>query len=205
MSENRTAELTLNFDPFPVLETERLLLVRFNREHFERMFQMRRDDDVMKYVERPRPQDISEMEIFFQQNEELIESQNGITWIVTLKDENLMAGNIGFWRMKKEHHRGEIGYMLLPQYWNKGIMSEAMAAVLKYAFDEMKLHSIEADINPDNLASAGILEKHGFVREAFFKENFYWKGEYLNSAIYSLLVQDFEKRKLLEVGNSAVR
>jgi ribosomal-protein-alanine N-acetyltransferase len=183
--------LNLNFDPFPILETERLRLIRFNRDHFERMFEMRRDDEVMKYVERPRPQHISEMEIFFQQNEELINSQNGITWIITLKDENLMAGNIGFWRMKKEHHRAEIGYMLLPNYWNKGIMSEAMRAVLAYGFDEMKLHSIEADINPENIASAAILEKHYFTREAFFKENFYWNGVYLNSAIYSLLEQDY--------------
>lgn len=181
------AELNFCFNPFPILETERLLLVRFAPEHFERMYQMRRDDDVMRYVERPRPQHLSEMEIFYQQNEELINSQNGITWIVTLKAENLMAGNIGFWRMKKEHHRAEIGYMLLPQYWNQGIMSEAMKAVLKYAFDQMKLHSIEADINPENTASAAILEKHGFVREAFFRENFFWNGVYLNSAIYSLL------------------
>jgi ribosomal-protein-alanine N-acetyltransferase len=52
----------------------------------------------------------------------------------------------------------------------------------------MKLHSIEAHINPANTASATLLGKTGFTREAYFKEDFFFKGEFINTAIYSLLV-----------------
>lgn len=183
--------LILQFEPFPILETERLILQRFERGHFENMFELRSNDEVMRYVERPRPVSVDEMEAFLKTNDELLEKKEGIAWVIMLKEPSVMVGTIGFWRMKKEHYRAEIGYMLLPQYWKKGIMGEAMNAVLSYAFDKMKLHSVEADINPDNEASAAILERFGFIREAFFRENFYWKGVFLNSAIYSLLEHDY--------------
>ncbi len=182
--------LVLNFDPFPVLETERLQLVRFEERHLERMFMLRSSDEVMRFVERPRPERVEDVREMLINNNELVQRQEGISWVVELKDEKVLAGTIGFWRMKKEHHRAEIGYMILPEYWKKGLMSEALREVLRYGFDVMKLHSIEADINPENTASETILERNGFTQEAFFKENFYWKGKYLNSAIYSLLEQD---------------
>ena len=57
--------------------------------------------------------------------------------------------------MKKEHYRAEIGYALHPAFWKKGIMKEAILAVVDYGFNKMHLHSIEANINADNIASAG--------------------------------------------------
>ena len=66
-------------------------------------------------------------------------------------------------------------------------MQEAMAAVLGYGFSAIGLHSVEANVNPDNQASVRLLEKNGFVREAYFKENYYYNGVFKDSVIYSLL------------------
>jgi [ribosomal protein S5]-alanine N-acetyltransferase len=77
--------------------------------------------------------------------------------------------------------------MLHPNFWNKGIMKEALLAAIDFGFNQMKLHSIEAHINPDNVASGILLEKTGFVREAYFKEDFFFRGKFSDSAIYSLL------------------
>ncbi len=66
-------------------------------------------------------------------------------------------------------------------------MSEALKAVLDYGFNTMGLHSVEAIASPLNNASIKILERNGFVREAYFKENFLWEGQYLDSVVYSLL------------------
>ena len=66
-------------------------------------------------------------------------------------------------------------------------MYEALCAIIEYGFNQMKLHSIEANINPDNIASQQLLEKAGFVREAYFRENYYFGGRFIDSAIYSLL------------------
>jgi ribosomal-protein-alanine N-acetyltransferase len=83
------------------------------------------------------------------------------------------------------HYRAEIGYVLHPQHQGKGLMTEAMKAVIHYAFEVMQLHSIEANINPLNIASKQVLLKNGFVQEAYFRENFYFNGVFLDSMIFS--------------------
>lgn len=60
-------------------------------------------------------------------------------------------------------------------------------AVARYGFEGIKLHSIEAHINHENVASGKVLEKAGFTREAYFKENYFFRDRFLDTAIYSLL------------------
>jgi ribosomal-protein-alanine N-acetyltransferase len=91
------------------------------------------------------------------------------------------------WNIEKENHRAEIGYALHPAHQGQGLMQEAMTKVLDYGFTQLKLHSVEANVNPDNLTSIKLLEKNNFVREGYFKESFYYNGKYLDAAIYSLL------------------
>ena len=92
-----------------------------------------------------------------------------------------LIGKAGFWRLP------EIGYILHPDQWGKGIMNEAIKSVLDYGFKEMDLHSIEARIDPKNQRSAQILLKNGFEKEAYFKEAFYWKGAFIDTEVYSLI------------------
>ena len=77
--------------------------------------------------------------------------------------------------------------MLLPSEWKKGYMNEAIKRVIDFGFHSMKLHSIEANINPNNIASAQLLKKYHFIKEAYFKEDYYFNGKFLDSEIYSLL------------------
>ena len=98
-----------------------------------------------------------------------------------------ITGTICLWQFKKEHYRAEVGYVLFPNYWRKGIMKEALLKVLDFGFQTIRLHSIEAHISPDNAASAALLESAGFKREAYFKENIHFRGNFLDTAIYSKL------------------
>ena len=66
-------------------------------------------------------------------------------------------------------------------------MKEAILAVLDFGFNAMHLHSIEANINADNAASAGVLEATGFIKEAHFKEDFFFDGTFRDTIIYSRL------------------
>jgi ribosomal-protein-alanine N-acetyltransferase len=77
--------------------------------------------------------------------------------------------------------------MLHPKHWNKGLMKEAVKAVVDHGFNIIKLHSIEGHINPVNLVSGIVLEKCGFTREAYFRENFYFRGKFFDSAVYCRL------------------
>jgi ribosomal-protein-alanine N-acetyltransferase len=74
-------------------------------------------------------------------------------------------------------------------------MQEALLKVINYGFKVINLHSIEANVNPGNAASIKLLEKNKFVREAYFKENYFYNGKFLDTVIYSLLNAEHEKEK----------
>jgi ribosomal-protein-alanine N-acetyltransferase len=177
----------LNFTPFPTLQTERLILRRILPSDAKSLFDMRNNVEVMRYIGKPRPKKLSEAEALIAKMEAGIVNNTGITWAISTKESPVLIGTIGFWRIIPEHFRAEIGYMLEPAFHGKGIMHEAMQPCLDYAFRQMGMHSIEANLNPDNTASAKLLQRNGFVQEAYFKENFYYDGRFLDSAVFSLV------------------
>lgn len=180
--------LKCNFSPFPELTSERLLLRQIGLFDADAVFELRSHPDVMKYLDRPPAASIDDAISHIDLIKDAIANNQGITWGIHLKsDPQRLIGSIGFWRIMKEHYRAEIGYVLHPGFHGKGIMSEAMDVVLQYGFETMGLHSVEANVNPNNLASIGLLKKAGFVREGYFKENYYYNGKFYDSAIYSLL------------------
>lgn len=177
-----------NFNPFPELATKRLILRRITADDTNEIFRLRSDERVMKYIDKERAVSIKDAEIFFNLINDSANANTGITWAIALKQRpDKMIGNIGFWRIIKEHYRAEIGYMLHPDFWKKGIMKEALAEVIDFGFNEMKLHSIEAQINTGNTASAHILESVGFIKEAHFKENYFFQGIFSDTIVYSKL------------------
>ena len=173
----------LNFDPFPVIETKRLLIRKVLMDDAEGIFGLRTNEAAMKYIKKPKLLSIDDAK-------ELIKKMNEpdrIQWGITLRKENKIIGTIGFHRVEKEHYRAEVGYMLHPDHWNTGIMSEAITIVIDHGFNKMQLHSIEAIINPDNDVSRKLLKKFGFIKEAYFKENFFFEGKFFDSEVYSLV------------------
>jgi [ribosomal protein S5]-alanine N-acetyltransferase len=151
-------------------------------------FILRSNTLVMQYVNRPIAKNVEDAENLINKITDIINANEGINWCITLKDNpQKVMGNIGIWQLKKEDYRGEIGYMLHPDFWRKGIMQEAVEAVINFGFNQMQLHSLEAKINPSNSASAMLLEKNNFIKEAHFKEDCFWEGEFSDTVVYSLL------------------
>ena len=177
--------LELNFTPFPILETERLILRRVDNNDVGEIFSMRSNAETMKYIPRPLVTNNEEALAHIALLDSGIEKKEAINWAITFKGENKLLGIIGFYRTKFEDFRSEIGYMLLSENHGKGIASEAVEIAMKYGFNEMNLHSIEAVIDPRNSASERVLQKNGFIKEGHFKENAFFNGEFLDSVIYS--------------------
>lgn len=181
--------IQINFNPFPNLETERLFLRRVVVEDVAEIFALRSNKELMKYIPKPVIKTNEEALAHIMMINEKIDAQESINWAITLKDDLKLIGIIGHYRIKPEHFRSEIGYMLLPQYHGKGIITEAIKATLNYGFEIMKLHSVEAVIDPENFASERVLQKTGFVKEAHLKENEFYDGKFLDTVIYSILNQ----------------
>jgi len=179
--------MQLNFNPFPILTTERLVLRRMDVADAPEMFFLRSDAGMLEYIDREPAKSVDEVVAFIEMVDNGIIANEAINWAITHKDSTRLIGNICIWNVQKEHCRAELGYVLHPDWQGKGIMAEAMQAVLHYAFNTMKLHSAEANVMPANIASVRVLERHGFVREAYFRENYCFRGQFTDSAVYSLL------------------
>lgn len=175
------------FTPFPIINTERLILREVSLDDVQEMFFLRSDESVLTYLDKAPEKSTEETRAMIETIKNNATNNDGIFWVITVKGDNTMIGSICYWRLDKAHYRAEIGYVLHPSQQGKGIMDEAMKAVLQYGFETMKLHSVEANVNPGNKASMKLLERNGFVKEAYFRENYYYNGRFLDSVIYSLI------------------
>ena len=176
------------FNPFPEIQTKRLLLRKMVKEDAPEIFHLRSDTKVMRHIDRKKAVNIEDAEQWLQLIDDALDNNNGITWGITFKEEpGFLIGSIGYWRIIKEHYRAEVGYMLNPLFWRRGLMKEALIKITDFGFDQLKLHSIEANINAENAASANILIATGFVQEAYFKEDFFFEGTFRDTIIYSRL------------------
>lgn len=152
------------------------------------IFFLRSDETVLKFIGREPAASIDEASAFIQRINDSVDANESIMWAIALKDyPGKIIGNICYWRLQPENYRAEIGYALHPEYWRKGIMKEAIIKVLDYGFQEMKLHSIEARTSPDNIRSVSVLEATGFIKEAYHKEDFFFRGKFVDTIIYSRL------------------
>lgn len=179
--------LVFDFKNFPILSTERLTLRQIVSDDANEMFALRSNPEIMRYIPRELPKTIDDAIKHIEFMQGLLESGECINWAICLKDNEKLIGNIGYFRMQPENHRAEVGYMLSSEYHGKGIMQEALTEIIRYGFEEIKLHSIEAVTAPENESSWKLLEKNGFIREGYFKQDTYWQGKFLDSYVFSLL------------------
>ena len=177
--------LEIKFDPFPTLESERLVLRKITPADVDEVFAIRSDAQTMKYIPRPLAKTKDDALEHINVVNKAIEDNAGINWGISFKDDPKLLGMICLIRMQPENYRTETGYILHPDYHRKGIISEAFDTVIDYAFNVLKFHSLEAVIDPDNVASEQLLIKHKFVKEGHFKENCFYEGRFLDAVIYS--------------------
>lgn len=176
---------------FPVLTTQRLLLREINPNDAQAVFEIMRREDVNTWLETEPLKSIEEAEARVRGRMNLFYDKLGFRWAITLReDPGQLIGSCGFFSVRRGTQSVETGYDLHPTFWGQGFMSEALRAMVDFAFgnqDIFPVHRIEALIAPGNGASIRVLEKLGFVREGTRREFFFWDGRYQDVYIYALL------------------
>ena len=92
-----------------------------------------------------------------------------------------------------QNKAGEIGYIVHPDYWGKGIATEAAKLLIDFGFDQLNLHRIYATCDPRNIASSKVLEKIGMVQEGRMREDLLIKDGWRDSFLYSILEKEWKK------------
>ncbi len=116
-----------------------------------------------------------------------------LLFLLVDKDSEIIIGRCGLHNWNTEHNRAEIGYVMnYEDYKRKGLMSEAVIAILKYGFEKLKLNRIEAIVGTNNIPSLRIMEKYGFNKEGILRKNSLNLGYYEDSIMFSLLSSEFK-------------
>lgn len=183
--------LTINFHPFPNLESDRLLFRRLKDSDAPEVFKLRSNPEIMKYIPRTLLQKEEEALAMIHMMNAKIDANTDINWGVCLKGTDTIIGFMGFYRTQPENYRTEIGYMIVPELEGKGYVTEAVKTLLNYAFHTVGFHSIDAVIDPKNTGSEKVLLKNGFRKEAHFLEDEYFDGKFWDSVHYGILKKEF--------------
>jgi RimJ/RimL family protein N-acetyltransferase len=158
------------------------------------LFEIFGDAEAMRYWSRPAMADIAEAEALLRDILRHDEAGTLFQWGIARREDDLVIGTCTLYRIELEHRRAELGYIVRRDHWGRGLAGEALTALLNHAFDTMRLHRLEADIDPRNAASVRLVERLGFKWEGQLRERYFVAGDIQDSAMYGLLAPEWKNR-----------
>lgn len=180
------------FDIFPHLETDRLQLRSLIADDLDFVFHHFADSDIHRFLfdEEPVSTRAQAQAIIDFYTEPKDTSYN--RWVLVLKSEARPIGTCGYHKWMKQHRRAEIGYDLAKSSWHKGLMKEALEAVIRFGFTQMSLNRIGAIVHPKNVASVKLLKRLGFQKEGLLKDLYLKDGGFHDHWLLALLQRDWQ-------------
>ena len=168
----------------PTIKTDKLLLRQFTSDDIDNVFAGLSHPDVIKYygVSYHSVQSTKLQMKFFS---DLEKNETGIWWAVCSLDNKVFYGASGLNSLIKQHKKAEIGFWLLPAFWGKGIMAEAIPLICSYGFECLGLHRIEGIVETENSNSKKVLSKLEFQHEGTMKECEIKNGKFISLDIYA--------------------
>jgi RimJ/RimL family protein N-acetyltransferase len=177
------------FEPV-TLTTRRLTLRPIRHDDLHAFFEIWSDAEAMRYFSFPTMTTIDQATDRMDHLLKISAEGKELVCAVEMLATGEVLGNCALCRVNEQCRRTEISYCLKRKYWGSGYMAEAASALIAHAFDTVKLHRIEADIDTRNLASARLLERLGFIPEGLLRERWIVADEVSDSALYGLLHSD---------------
>ena len=175
----------------PTLETERLVLRAVTAGDAEAVFAYASNPEVSRFVVWETHRSIEDTRTFLDLTLQKYEGGGEPDWGIVYKGDGRLVGTCGFVNISREHSRAEIGYVLHRDYWGRGLVPEAVGAMLRYGFERMDLNRIEARCIAENAASARVMQKAGMAREGTMRQRERIKGELRDMELYAVLRDEF--------------
>jgi len=180
------------FTHFPLLTTSRLLLRNIVPEDAEALFAIRSDEESMKYSGQDLYKSLAETISVIKMMEERYVHKRSLRWCIKLKGDDKLIGTCTLFHFDEGYHRAETGYELNRAFWGKGIMTEAMSAILTFGFSELGLHRIEAVIDIENERSKNLLIRLGFSYEGNLRQRYFFEDQFLDEYYFGLLKDEWQ-------------
>lgn len=176
------------------LRTERLRLRRVAPGDEDAVHGLLSDESVVRYMLFPRfSRERAQAFVAELQRQDALHPPQVVFGIVDART-NELIGLCGL-VLRPDSEDGEVWYLLRPSLWGRGLVTEAVRALVAHGFSELELHRIWASCLPENPGSARVLEKLGFRREGLLRRNLRIHGEWRDSYLYAVLAFEWAARQ----------
>jgi len=187
-----TKNVTMNFE---TIETSRLILKGISPDVMKHIFNALTKPEIKKILGHRSEEDYQK-EAAKHKNGYSSYNRSFILFLLTDKDSNNVIGRCGLHNWNKEHKRAEIGYIMENEnFKGKGLMSEAINAIIDYGFNKMNLNRIEALVGVGNIPSLGLMEKYNFKREGVMRQHCHISNQFEDSIMFSKLYCEYIDEK----------
>jgi ribosomal-protein-alanine N-acetyltransferase len=174
----------------PALHGDGVSLRALGEADLPALFEIFGDPEVMRYGSRGPFVSADDAREYLRDIREGFAARRLFQWGITVASSDSVVGTCTIFGLDREHRRCELGFFLARRFWGQGIAFRALGALLRFAFDELALHRIEADADPRNERSLRLLERLGFRREGLLRERYLVGGELQDAVVFGLLRRD---------------
>ena len=188
-------EYAKRFLKTPQLETERLILRKIKQSDAGDMFSYASLSCVTRYLSWSEHPDILHTKRYLAYLDTQYRAGRFFDFAIVDRASGRMIGTIGFVSFDETNAAAEAGYVLHPDFWGKGVMTEALSRLIRFGFEELSLHRIEASFMPANAASRRVMEKCGMTFEGIRRGARFVKGAYIDVGTCAILLEDFTNGK----------
>jgi ribosomal-protein-alanine N-acetyltransferase len=177
------------------IETERLILKGLSPEDMKQIFENCSKPEIKEILGHRSEEDYLKEENKYKKGYSTY-NRSFKLFLLTDKASGTIIGRCGIHNWYAEHSRAEIGYVMQDEdYKRKGLMTEALDAVIGFGFNKLNLHRIEALVGTGNVPSLRLMEKYNFVKEGVLREHYYIDGKHEDSILFSKLYDEYVKEK----------
>ncbi len=176
----------------PTLDAGPFALRMIRPEDAEDLFAIFGDSEVMRYWSTPALEDLQAARDLAHEVLEGFDSRSLFQWGLVRPEDDRVIGTGTLCNLDVQNRRAELGYALARSEWGRGVMSRVLPVLLRFGFETLDLHRIEADVDPRNPASIRLLERLGFKKEGYRRESYILNGEIQDAVNYGLLKREFE-------------
>ncbi len=185
---------TDSYTYMPDLMTPRLRLRKLTMRDAEDIYRYSRDTEVARHVLWEAHRSIGESRGYLRYMLRKYRAHEPASWGIEYTQTGAVIGTIGFMWIQQDNSAAEIGYSLSREYWNRGLMTEALRAVIEYGFGSLNLNRLEAQHETTNPASGAVMRKCGMQKEGTLRQRLYNKGRYVDVDLYAILRRDYRER-----------
>lgn len=179
----------------PKIETKRLILRKFTKKDLNDLYEYASDNKVTQYLSWNTYKNIDMATEYIEHIIEKYTKNEIAPWGIEWKENSKLVGSIDFVQYDKKNFSAEIGYVLNRDYWNKGIMTEALKEIIRFGFENMNLIRIETKLNALNIQSERVMQKNGLKYEGTLRKKEFLKDKFIDIKYYSILRDEYHKLK----------